>query len=629
MTETVTPGSAAGGRTVWARGVASQLAGFLRTETGSSGVLVGAIVAAVLWVTFAGASYDAVWSTPVSVHVGSASIGADLRTWITSGLMTLFFLVVGLEARREFDLGALRDRSQFALPFFAGLAGMIVPILIYLAITAGGDGVRGWGAAMSTDTALALGLLALVGRGLPDRIRGFLLTLFIVDDLASLVVIAAAYSSHLSVVPLLTAILAFIVMLLGKRVHAPWPILLGLGVFTWGALFFSGVDPLVSGLAIGLSAPAYTPVRDNLEEATGLFRQFREQPTPELARSASAGLRASLSPNERIENSLHPWTSYVIVPLFALANAGTKVDGQTLRHAFTSSITIGILIAYVVGKPVAVIGMAWVVGIVTRGRVRAPVGWAAVAGSGTIAGVGFTVSLLVATLAFHGELLDEAKIGILAAVIASSLVTWIVFRVTALLPPARRVRALLGKAEQPVDLCAAVDIHRDHVRGDEDATVTVVEYGDFQCPYCGMAEPSVRELREDVGVRFVWRHLPLEDVHPEAALAAEAAEAASAQGAFWEMHDLLLQHQDSLRPPDLSGYAAQLGLDVELFDLSLADRRYKRRVDEDVRSADLSGVSGTPTFFINGHRHYGAYDIVALRISVETAHDVAVARGAV
>ena len=247
-------------------------------------------------------------------------------------------------------------------------------------------------------------------------------------------------------------------------------------------------------------------------------------------------------------------------------------------------------------------------------------GWAAVAGGGTIAGIGFTVSLLVATLAFQGSELEEAKLGILSAALGASILTWLLFRATALLPRSLRIRALLGTAEPLVDLYVDVDPERDHIRGPLEAPVTVVEYGDFECPYCGQAEPVVRELLRDFGdVRYVWRHLPLNDVHPNTQLAAEASEAAADQGAFWEMHDLLLAHQNELRPNDLIRYADQLGLDVQRFTNDLRGQAGAARVAEDVDSADLSGVSGTPTFFVNGRRHYGAYDIDTLSAAVHAA----------
>jgi protein-disulfide isomerase len=252
----------------------------------------------------------------------------------------------------------------------------------------------------------------------------------------------------------------------------------------------------------------------------------------------------------------------------------------------------------------------------------------ATAGGGAIAGIGFTVSLLIAALAFHGVELREAKLGVLSAALCASALTWLVFRATALLPRRARIRALLGGSETLVDLAADVDPERDHLRGPAETPVTVVEYGDFECPYCGRAEPVVRELLGDFGdVRYVWRHLPLSDVHPNAELAAEASEAAAAQGAFWEMHDQLLDHQGELRPRDLESYAERLGLDLERFRDDLRRHAHAPRVEEDVDSADFSGVTGTPTFFINGRRHDGAYDIDTLSAAVRAAGARSVAMG--
>jgi Na+/H+ antiporter NhaA len=608
------------GQTSWRREFAAPMRAFLRTEAGSSGVLAAAIVVALLWANVAPDLYDEFWRTELSVGLGDNVLSLDLREWINSGLMTLFFLVVGLEARREFDLGDLRERSRFVLPLLAGVTGMIVPVLIYLAFNLGGDGAHGWGVAMSTDTALALGLLALVGRGVPDRIRIFLLTVFVVDDLLALVVIGVVYSENVDLMMLAAAIVAFAIVLTLAiyRVRIAW-LYVVLGVVMWAALLTSGVDPVVAGLAIGLTATAYTPGREELEQATGLVRLFREQPTPELARSATVGLTATISPNERLQFLYHPWTSYLIVPLFGLANAGIPIDLDFLGRAYTAPITLGILIGYVVGKPVAVTGVSWLLDRATGGRFRPQVGWAGVIGSGTIAGIGFTVSLLIATIAFEGQELVEAKLGLLSAVVVASVLTWLVFRVAKLLSPPKKALALLGDAEQLVDLIDPVDPERDHIRGPQDASVTLVEYGDFECPYCGIAEPIVRDLLLDDDLRYVWRHLPLSDVHPRAQIAAEVSEAAAAQDAFWEMHDLLLANQDKLQPADMLRYADQLGLDRDRLHDDVKRHVAAARVAQDVESADLSGVSGTPTFFINGQRHYGAYDVETLKAAIHVA----------
>jgi Na+/H+ antiporter NhaA len=460
-----------------------------------------------------------------------------------------------------------------------------------------------------------------VGPRFPDRLRAFMLTVVIVDDLIALVVIVTVYAHEIDVLALLAAIGLFAAVLLTLALGVRRGLVyLALGVAMWVASLKAGVEPLVAGLAMGLLAYAYPPERMALEVATERFREFREQPTPELARSAYEGLRWAISPNERLQLLHHPWTSYVIVPLFALANAGITIDGDFLARGLTSPITLGILVGYAVGKPVGLLGSSWLLTRLSRGRLHPPVGWAAVAGGGTIAGIGFTVALLVATIAFDGPQLEEAKLGILGAALSAAVLTWLLFRVTALLPHRTRIRALLGTTEPLTDLYVDVDPERDHIRGPIDAPVTVVEYGDFECPYCGQAEPVVRELLRGFGdVRYVWRHLPLNDVHPNAQLAAEAAEAAAEQGAFWEMHDLLLTHQDALRPSDLVGHARQLGLDIDRFTNALRTHARTTRVAEDVDSADLSGVTGTPTFFINGRRHYGAYNIDNLSAAVRAA----------
>ncbi len=214
----------------------------------------------------------------------------------------------------------------------------------------------------------------------------------------------------------------------------------------------------------------------------------------------------------------------------------------------------------------------------------------------------------------------------LSAAVLAALLSWLVFGATSLLPVKLRARLLVGPAEAIVDLSVDVDPERDHIRGPADAPVTLVEYGDFECPYCGRAEDVVRELLSDFGdVRYVWRHLPLTDVHPRAQLAAEAAEAAAEQGAFWEMHDLLFEHQDALRPSELEGYAGALGLDADRLAEELRSHAHAARVADDVDSADLSGVSGTPTFFVNGRRHHGAYDVAGLSASVRAARARALA----
>ena len=244
---------------------------------------------------------------------------------------------------------------------------------------------------------------------------------------------------------------------------------------------------------------------------------------------------------------------------------------------------------------------------------------AAARGAATVAGIGFTVSLLIADISFEGQDLEDAKLGILAVSIVASALAWAVFRVMAHLPAriaaAGQSRIVAGL----VDLTDPVDSTVHHVHGPDDARITLVEYGDFECPHCGEAEPVIRELVTEFGddIAFVFRHLPLTDVHPYAQLAAEAAEAATAQGKFWEMHDLLMANGIALTFEDLVRYASQIGADVERFEKDLTSRRHALRVLRDTTSADDSGVAGTPTFFINGRRHHGPYDLHSLAAALQ------------
>jgi Na+/H+ antiporter NhaA len=610
-------------RTAWARNVAAPVRDFLSTESGSAIAMLAATVAALLWANSPwSSSYESVWTTKLSIQLGGDGISLELREWVNQGLMTLFFLVVGLEAKRELDLGALRERQRLALPVIAALGGMAGAVLIYLAFNAGGPGARGWGAAMSTDTAFALGVLALVARG-AERLRVRLLTILVIDDLVALLVIATVYTEDVELVPLALAG-GFFVALIGLR-YAPatWrlPVAVIIGAAVWVALLKSGIDPVIAGLAIGLVTSAYPPARSDLERVTELTRSFREQPTPELARSAQLGVTSAISPNERLQYRLHPWTSYVIVPLFALANAGIDVDGNLLSDALTSPITLGIVLGYVVGKPVGVVAAIWLASRPAVGGLQRSLGWPSIVGGGVVAGIGFTVSLLIAGLAFDGQQLAEAKLGVLVAAVLATLFSWAVFRMIRLMPESLRARQFAGTADELLDLSDDVDEELDHVRGPNDAPVTLVEYGDYECPYCGRAEVVIRELLDSFGddLRYVWRQLPLNDVHSHAQMAAEAAEAAGAQGSFWEMHDRLLADQDELTAPDLTRHARELGLDVDRFWDDLRRREHASRVDRDVTSADSSGVVGTPTFFINGRRHRGAYDVETLTKAVQAA----------
>jgi protein-disulfide isomerase len=322
-----------------------------------------------------------------------------------------------------------------------------------------------------------------------------------------------------------------------------------------------------------------------------------------------------VSVNERLQTTLHPWTGYVIVPLFALANAGVDLRGGLLGEALRSPLTWGVVLGLVAGKLVGV-GLG-ALGAVRLGFGSLPqgVGSGQVLGGAALSGIGFTVSLLIAGLAFDTPALrSQATVGVLIAAVLSTVVGWLVFRLAAVLRGERT-------AALPMVLDRPVEVGHDHIRGRADAPLTLVEYGDFECPFCGKATGVVRELVTRFGddLRYVFRHLPLTDVHEHAELAAQAAEAAGAQERFWEMHDLMFRHQDELQLEDLIGYAGDLGLDVEQFTRDLGEGRHAERVRMDAASAEASGARGTPTFFIGDHRHIGAHDTETLASALEAA----------
>ena len=359
-------------RTAWARNLAAPVRDFLNTEAAGAAMLLAAALVALMWANSPWwSSYESVWTTELSIRLGGDEINHELREWINEGLMTFYFLVVGLEFKRELDLGSLRERRRILIAAGAALGGMATAVAIYLAFNAGGEGADGWGAAMSTDTAFALGVLGLMARG-ATRLRLRLLTITVIDDLIALVVIATAYTEELEVVPLLVAAGLFAALFALRFAPPRWRLRVAVvvGVAIWVALLKSGIDPVIAGLAVGLITGAYPPARGDLERVVETTRAFREQPTPELARSAQLAVASAISPNDRLQHRLHPWTSFAIVPLFALANAGIHVDGSLIADALRSPITWGIVLGYAVGKPIGIVVGAWLAYRGFRGQVQ-------------------------------------------------------------------------------------------------------------------------------------------------------------------------------------------------------------------------------------------------------------------
>ncbi len=591
---------------------------FMHTESASASLLVVAALIALLWANSPWSeSYVDLWSTELAIRFGDGALTMDLHHWINDGLMVVFFFVIGLEVRKEFAIGELTDRSRVVVPLVAGVGGMVVPALVYLAINPSGDAAAGWGIVIGTDTAFLLGVMALVGPRVSTQLRIFLLTLTVIDDIVAVTVIGVVYSDHLAIGPLVVAAACLVVLAAlgryGVWQAAPYLIVV---LVLWVATLQSGLHASIAGMVSGLLVPALNPRRDVVEEAARRFRAFRQSPMPEVQRVARRSLTRAISVNERLQEALHGPTSHVVVPVFALANAGVDLRDGVLGDALTSAVMWGVVAGLVLGKTAGIFAGSWA--SVRRGWGRLPqgVGLGHTLAGGALSGIGFTVSLLIISLAFESEQIqDEARVGVLVSVLLASVAGWAAFRFAA---------RYLGQddAALPRLLDPPVDVGRDHVKGPADAPLTLVEYLDFECPFCARVSGVGEELKAHFGtdLRYVVRHLPL-PVHPHAEQAAHAAEAAARQGRFWELHEVLFSHQDQLELEDLAGYASELGMDVEQFLRDMEDPEVGRHVAADVASAEDSGVRGTPTFFVGDVRHEGPHDAKTLIAALERLRD--------
>ncbi|NDL60439.1 Na+/H+ antiporter NhaA [Phytoactinopolyspora sp. XMNu-373] len=408
-----------------ARLVGRPVAAFLRVEAAGGILLLIAAVTALVWANSAWSeAYEQLWTTEFTLRLGTFELSEDLRHWVNDALMALFFFVVGLEIKYELTCGELRDPRSAAVPIVAAFGGMAVPAAIYTAFNFGGAGAHGWGIPMATDIAFALGVLAVLGRRIPSSARVFLLTLAIVDDIGAISVIALFYTDELSLPWLGLALLGLLAVIALRRVRV-WSlyVYILLGLFVWVATFQSGVHATIAGVVLGLLTPA-EPLLDQ-EQARAYAREsVPDRLGPEELRRYRFLLGESVSMAERLERALHPWSSYVVLPIFALANAGIDLRGGVLGEAVTSSVTVGVVAGLVLGKTLGVSLTAWIVVRLGWGRLPTGVSWLTMLGLAMVAGIGFTVSLFITGLAFGpgAAIADEAKVGVLAAsVIAASL----------------------------------------------------------------------------------------------------------------------------------------------------------------------------------------------------------------
>lgn len=559
-----------------------------------------------------GATYDEFWETEVEIAVGQFSAHLTLHSLVNDGLMAFFFFIVGLEVKREFTIGELTDRSRAAVPVIAAVAGLALPAVIFLLLNANTGQADAWGVVISTDTAFLLGALAIIGPKFPARLRTFLLTLAVVDDIGALVVIALFYNEGLQALPLAIVAVLLVALALVRFLRVGrGPAYTVLGFALWLAVAAAGVHPTLAGVAVALLIPVYPPKRLEVERAAELTRAFRESPNTAYARAATRSLRESISINERLQSAWSPYIDFIVLPLFALANAGVRLDPTTLAAAFSSPLTWGIVAGLVIGKFVGITGATAIVRMLRLGRLAPGLTMPRIAGGAALSGIGFTIALFIVGLAIEDpETQDLARVGVLAASVIAFGLGWVILRVGDRLRPPIPVGAKLVRPFDP---------ERDHFRGRVDAPYQIVEYGDFECPFCSRATGSIDAVIEHFGddVRWVWRHLPLETVHMHAKEAAQAYEAAALQGRFIDMARILFANQDRLTTDDLCDYARELGLDMDRFAEDLRSPAVVRRVEDDQLDAELMDLHSTPTFFIGERRHKGPYDSATLIKALE------------
>jgi Na+:H+ antiporter, NhaA family len=403
---------------------------FLHVEAAGGIVLLAATAVALVWANSRWADgYESFWSTTIHVEVGSYVFDEHLVNFVNDALMALFFFVVGMEIKRELVVGELRDRRAVALPALAALGGMVAPALIFAAFNAGGAGSDGWGIPMATDIAFAMGVVALLGDRVPSSVKVLLLTLAIVDDIGAIAVIAVFYTDDLRPNLLLVAaaltLLVWVMYLVDVQSSVLF-VLAGLGV--WLAVYESGVHATIAGVVLGLVTPA-RPSQSELESHEILeVLENRAELEPEDVRATATLIRDSVSPCDRLIERIHPWTSYVVLPIFALANAGIPLSMDALRDP--SDVLLGVTVGLVVGKFVGVVLFTWLAVRFRLGRLPAGTRWGHIFGLGAVAGIGFTVSLFISSLAFEpGQLQDDAKMGILIASAIAALLGTVVFAI--------------------------------------------------------------------------------------------------------------------------------------------------------------------------------------------------------
>lgn len=597
---------------------------FRSSELSGAGLLVLATMAALAWANIGGDSYDNFWHTTFTIQFGHIALDLDLRHWLNDAGMALFFLLVSLEVKHDLVMGELHDRKQARLPLIAAAGGLVIPALLFLAINHSDSSAGAWGVVISTDTAFVLGLLAIFGSSIPGPLRAFLLTLAVADDVGALAVIAVVYTEQITIGPLVTALVLAIVVFAMQRWQT-WRVgaYLAIGVLLWLAVYASGVHATIAGVVVGLLLPVYPPKRSLVQEADQLTQSFRRTPTVATGRAAAAGITRTISVNERLQRMLHSWVGLLIVPIFALANAGVRMNGEVFAQAAASTLFWGIIAGLVVGKFGGIVLSTATATRLGIGKLGPGLKHRHIAGGAMLTGIGFTISLFIVDLALQDPTQQaQARIGVLVASGAAGLIGMAAFGVITAYDRAHApARTRLVRPVEPAE---------DHLSGVSTAPLQLVEYGRFGGVDDDLIVDIVDDLRDhfDDELVYVFRHNPLDE--PVAQQAAEAIEAVGDQAPqlFWRMRRELtkISVDSELDLHEIRRAAVTVGSNLARMEDSIRRGEFSNRVNRDVLDAETMHLIATPRFFINDVIYDGPTTRDSLRSALQSALDEAAAR---
>ena len=592
---------------------------FTSSELSSACLLVLATLIALAWANFGGTSYDDFWGTTFAVHFGDVKLDLDLQHWVNDFLMAGFFLLVSLEVKHDLVVGDLRDPKKATLPLIGAVAGLLIPAALFVLINPGSETTHAWGVVISTDTAFVVALLALFGSKIPGPLRAFLLTLAVADDVGALAVIAVVYTENLALTPLLVALALGAVLFFMQRAQV-WRIsfYMSIGIVIWLAVYASGVHATVAGVIVGLLVPIYQPHRQTVKEAESLTQTFRRTPTVATGRAAVVGIARSISMNARMQKMLHLYVVLLIVPIFALANAGVPINGEVLSHAIVSPLFWGILGGLVIGKFGGILGATIAITKMRIAEMPPGIRYRHIAGGAMLTGIGFTISLFIVDLAIADPLQQSiARIGVLVASFLAAMfglgAFYIVTRYDRARAPARK------KLVRPVDPA------EDHILGPVHAPVQIVNYDKLGGTDDDLTSELVERLysRFEEDISYVFRHNPRENL--VAIQAAEALEAVALQSQrlFWRMHRELVKinAEEDLDAHEIRRAAVTVGAHLTRMEETVRRGETANRVERDVLDAKTMELRSTPHFFINGENYDGPISYEGLAAAIEAALD--------